>query len=216
SAGVKRVDAVGICLGEGHEDIANARVVFDDGCVAHLNASRVSFAPVRRMQIWSDDGYVGIDFAVRRAVVVRPRGAALQSAAAHTADMVVDHPHALGAPVYRRLAITNQTVDWPRSLEAEQIVPPAGDALAEELAEFVRCVRTGEQPHVDGRQGLAAVALAERVLKSLRRHRWDGDPAERVGPHLAPPSTIPTPHWHLASGHGRPAPVRGGAPEQQA
>ena len=50
------------------------------------------------------------------------------------------------------------------------------------------CVRTGRRPRVDGRAGRDAVALAGRVLDSLRVHAWDGDAAGLAGPsHLPPP-----------------------------
>ncbi len=50
---LRRVDAMGISVLGGHEDVANARLEFANGCVAALSASRVSYEPVRHMQIWS-------------------------------------------------------------------------------------------------------------------------------------------------------------------
>ena len=69
---LRKVDALGISVLGGHEDVANARLEFECGCVATLSASRVSYEPVRRMQVWSAEAFAGIDFASRTATLVRP------------------------------------------------------------------------------------------------------------------------------------------------
>jgi len=50
---VRSVEAMGVSVVGGHEDVANARISFECGCVANLSASRVSYENVRRMQLWS-------------------------------------------------------------------------------------------------------------------------------------------------------------------
>ena len=63
-----------------------------------------------------------------------------------------------------------------------------GDQLTRELQDFIRCVRTGERPRVPGQEGRNAVALATRILESLRAHSWDGSADGPVGPrHLPAP-----------------------------
>src|SRR5262249_14689547 len=62
------------------------------------------------------------------------------------------------------------------------------DQLTCELEEFVRCVRTGNQPRVDGAAGRDAIALATRILDSLRAHAWTGDASGPCGP-----SSLPAP-----------------------
>ena len=56
----------------GHEDVANARLEFECGCVAKLSASRVAYEAARRMQIWAPRAYADIDFATRTTTLVRP------------------------------------------------------------------------------------------------------------------------------------------------
>ena len=56
------------------------------------------------------------------------------------------------------------------------------DALTQELTDFVDCVKTGRTPHVDGEQGLAAMLVADAVLKSVAQHQWDGHANGAVGP----------------------------------
>lgn len=75
SSPLESVDAVGAAVASEHEDIANARVRFENGSVATITASRISFRTERRMRIFAQDGYVAVDFANRRLTVIgRARG----------------------------------------------------------------------------------------------------------------------------------------------
>ena len=75
---VRRVEALGISVLGGHEDVANARLEFECGCVAALSASRVSHDQVRRMQVWSPRAFAGMDFSTRTTTLVRPSEALLR------------------------------------------------------------------------------------------------------------------------------------------
>ncbi len=68
---VRSVEALGLTLLGGHEDLAQARVTFECGCVAQFSASRVHPAPSRRMQVWAPEGFAGIDFAARRLTLMQ-------------------------------------------------------------------------------------------------------------------------------------------------
>src|SRR5271166_5509011 len=63
---LESVDAVGAAVASEHEDIANARVRFENGSVATITASRIAFRTERRMRIFGQDGYLALDFANRR------------------------------------------------------------------------------------------------------------------------------------------------------
>ncbi len=72
---IENADAVGAAVASAHEDIANARVRFVNGCVATITASRISFRTERRMRIFSAEGYTAVDFAARRLTLIgRGRG----------------------------------------------------------------------------------------------------------------------------------------------
>ncbi|HZM00213.1 MAG TPA: Gfo/Idh/MocA family oxidoreductase, partial [Planctomycetota bacterium] len=68
---LKRLEAVGSHVLGRLPDIANARLTFENGCVANITASRVSFEPLRRTKVFADDAFLSLDFANRRAFVVR-------------------------------------------------------------------------------------------------------------------------------------------------
>jgi predicted dehydrogenase len=68
---VKRVDAVGAPVFTGEEDIANARILFENGCVANVTASRISLKSERKMRIFQRDAYITLDFQNRKILVAQ-------------------------------------------------------------------------------------------------------------------------------------------------
>ena len=69
------VDAMGAAVSSPLEDIANARVRFENGCVATITASRISLKTERRMRLFSEEGYLSADFVARKLVMIgRERG----------------------------------------------------------------------------------------------------------------------------------------------
>jgi len=72
---IESVDALGAAVSSAHEDIANARVRFVNGCVATITASRISIKTERRMRLFSEEGYLSADFGARELVMIgRERG----------------------------------------------------------------------------------------------------------------------------------------------
>ncbi len=72
---IASVDAVGAPVASAHEDIANARVRFQNGCVATITASRISLKTERKMRLFSQEGYMSVDFSARKLMMIgRERG----------------------------------------------------------------------------------------------------------------------------------------------
>ncbi len=72
---IESVDALGAAVSSPHEDIANARVRFRNGCVAAITASRISLKTERRMRLFSEEGYLSADFVARElSFIGRERG----------------------------------------------------------------------------------------------------------------------------------------------
>jgi predicted dehydrogenase len=182
---VRKVDALGISVLGGHEDMANARLQFEGGCVANLSASRVSYASARQMQIWSPRAYAAVDFAARTATLVRPSETLLrrQFAVEKLSPQQVAH--------YRE-----HLVDEHLPRECSQF--EAVDALALELRDFIDSSRGSRTPRVTGSQARDALSVAEQILACIRRHTWDGSVKGPMGPlATAAASTIPAPHFDL-------------------
>lgn len=71
---VQRVDAVGVNVLSGSEDIANARITFENGCVANINTSRVSTKKVREIRIFQPSNYLSLDFMNQTGHFLRKDG----------------------------------------------------------------------------------------------------------------------------------------------
>ena len=75
---IQSVDAIGVRVLSPTEDIANARLVFDNGCVANLSASRVSEKKAREIRVFQDSGYLSLDFMNQKGHLIRKNGASLE------------------------------------------------------------------------------------------------------------------------------------------
>ena len=161
---LRRVEALGASVVGGHEDVANARLEFECGCVASLSASRVSYEAVRRMHVWSAESFVAVNFAARTATTVRPSKTLLNR------QFSVD-------------SLTPERLEHNRAHFAEEHLPrecvtyDAVDALALEIDDFIESVRTARPPRVTGEAGRDAVAVAKEILARItaEKDRRKGD-----------------------------------------
>jgi predicted dehydrogenase len=74
---VARVESVGVSVLSPTEDIANARITFENGCVANLNASRVSLKKLREIRVFQASAYLSLDFMNQSGHLVKKEGIAL-------------------------------------------------------------------------------------------------------------------------------------------
>jgi predicted dehydrogenase len=70
-----QINAVGIPILTQRIDIANARIQFEDGCVANLTASRVSMEKIRKLRFFQAQDYVSLDFTRQDVVIFSLKGA---------------------------------------------------------------------------------------------------------------------------------------------
>jgi predicted dehydrogenase len=68
---VERIDAIGAPVFTGEEDIANARILFRNGCVANVTASRISLKSERKMRIFQHNAYIILDFQNRKVILTQ-------------------------------------------------------------------------------------------------------------------------------------------------
>jgi len=184
---LRSVDALGISILGGHEDVAHARLEFQSGCVANLSASRVSHEPARKMQIWASRAYANIDFGTRTTTLVRPSEAILRGEfhADRLAPEQVEHYKTHLAEEH--LPRQQQTFD-------------AVDALALELQDFVDSILSARQPQVTGEAGRDALAVAEQILVSIANRAWDRASQPATDPAAIPyPRIVPAPHFDVAA-----------------
>ena len=171
---VRNVSAVGAAIFGGHEDMVNARLEFENGCIAHVTASRISPKPKRRLRVWAPEGYAGIDFVSRKLVLVQA-GEELRRFGLRVDRMDAAARARLKDEVFGRY-LQVLFLDGDRK----------NDQLTAELRHFVDCVKTGRRPRVGGEDGRDALELAERVLAAVHRHQWHGTPDGPIGPGAFP------------------------------
>ncbi len=70
-ANVKKVSASGVAILSKSPDIANARIEFDNGCVANVTASRISVKSMRKMRIFQPGAYISMDFLKKKSDLFR-------------------------------------------------------------------------------------------------------------------------------------------------
>jgi predicted dehydrogenase len=70
-SGIKRISASGVSVVSDTPDITNARIEFDNGCVANLTASRISMKNMRKSRFFQKDAYISVDFLTKELEVVR-------------------------------------------------------------------------------------------------------------------------------------------------
>lgn len=68
-ANVKRVSASGVAVVSKAPDIANARIEFDNGCVANITASRISMKQMRKIRLFQPNNYISIDLLEKKTEV---------------------------------------------------------------------------------------------------------------------------------------------------
>jgi len=71
---IEKIDSVGVNVLTQFEDIANARITFENGCIANLTASRVSDEPMRKIRIFQEDTYISLDYKEAKASVYKRSG----------------------------------------------------------------------------------------------------------------------------------------------
>lgn len=151
-APVASVEAVGVSVLTGAEDMVNARLRFANGCVADLTASRVAMKTVREIRVFQDDAYFSIDYGERRVKACRKRPGAAPD------------PRSLAALLAKGespLAIMS------RFLEITDVPIEEEEPLAAEIRAFLATVRDGEPPVVTGEDALGALRVAERIRGAL-------------------------------------------------
>ena len=149
--GVESLDAIGVPVLTPSADIANARINFENGAVANITASRVSFEKMRKVRFFQQSGYISLDLAAGKGEFLRlkpgerlPEGSELGMAAL------------LGV------------------VERVELKGDGAEPLRAELEAWVKAVR-GEGPLVvSGEAGRDALAVALRIMERIEQHAAAG------------------------------------------
>ncbi len=157
---IKRVDAVGVTVIQGGEDICNARIVFDNGCIANITASRLALKTERRVRVFSREAYLSVDYLKKSGIIIKT------DPNKNVVDMIKE---------WRQRADFNPaSVNWPDLLHIEQLEIDDKEPIRLEQEAFLRAIKDRSRaPEVSAEEGLAALRCAQKILRAIKKHKWD-------------------------------------------
>jgi predicted dehydrogenase len=148
-SGLKKISASGVAVISETPDIANARLEFNDGCVANLTASRISMKNMRKSRLFQRDAYLSIDFLEKEVQIIRLGD---EASAEDVFSPVIDPGH--GRPA-RKIHFENPEV-------------PQSNAILEELRAFHAACLGQKAPPVTLEDGMKALEVANKIIEKLK------------------------------------------------
>ena len=147
---VKRISASGVAVISETADIANARIEFNNGCVANLTSSRISLKKMRKLRMFQKDAYIGVDFLEKKTEIVKLKPE-------DSSKGMMDFPIELPSGDKKII-----------SVELPEI--PAANAIRMELLEFAKAIIEDKPVRVNVIDGYQAMDVAHQILKKMSLH----------------------------------------------
>ncbi len=147
---IVRIDSVGVSVLSKTEDIANARIQFENGAVANLSASRMSLKKAREIRVFQDNAYLSLNFMEQKGHLVKK------------SDII-----AYGLKMKIGLVKAGDV----SSIPVKEIPIEKGEPLALELASFVDSVTQARQPKVGAALGKSALEVAITITEQIRAQK---------------------------------------------
>ncbi len=157
---IKKVEAVGVNVIKEHEDICNARLLFDNGCVANVTASRLALKTERKVRVFSREAYLSLDYFKKTGIVIKtaPNVDVVEWVRENMEDENFDFSQ----------------VNWPDLLHIEELEIDDREPLRVEQESFLKAVANeNHAPEVTAEEGLAAMQCADMILNSVKEHQWE-------------------------------------------
>ena len=155
---VKEVDGVGVPVLSASEDIANARLKFENGCVANLTVSRVSPERMRKIRVFSGGettSYVSLDYQKQEGYIYR-----IAADGAEESSLWQKLLHAKDSAIVSEFG--------GKKVVREPVPLAKDEPLKLELQHFVECVRERQTPKVSGEAGRQALEVALEITRQIQ------------------------------------------------
>jgi predicted dehydrogenase len=149
---VKSISASGVAVVSESDDMTNARIEFENGCVANLTSSRISLKNMRKSRFFQKDAYISVDFLQKELEVVSMENI---EGEIDPFDFVFD----LGNGKEKKKVI----FDKPEI--------PEINAIKEELASFHKAITTDSRPIVSIEDGFMALKVASQILEKVKANK---------------------------------------------
>ena len=145
---VKKINASGVSIISDSPDIANARIEFENKCVANLTASRISLKKMRKTRIFQKDAYISIDFLEKELQIVKIKDAVKSNS---NLSMVIK---------------TNTGKDKIIYFENPEIIEE--NSILNELESFANSINKKSLPKVTLLDGYEAIKVANEVMSQIQ------------------------------------------------
>lgn len=146
---VKSINASGVSVISDTPDIANARIEFENGCVANLTASRISLKNMRKARFFQRDAYISVDFLDKVCEVVKMKDAPENP---DEYAMVLQNAEGIKKQIY---------------FDNPEVSP--NNAILDELETFADAINNNTTPIVTMEQGAEALRVAKGVIESFSK-----------------------------------------------
>ena len=154
SSPLAKVQAVGVPVLSKGEDIANARLKFENGCVANITVSRISPERMRKIRVFQQDAYLSLDYQKQEGYIYR-----------------LGRDEERESSFWKKLLAAKESAIVSefagRKIVREPVAIEKGEPLKREIASFIECARLGAQPKVSGAQATAALELALEITQMI-------------------------------------------------
>jgi len=144
---VKNINSSGVSVISETPDIANARIEFENGCVANLTASRISLKNMRKSRFFQKDAYIAVDFFEKATEVVKMKDAPETPG---DFDMILQNAEGIKKQIY----FENPTVE-------------TNNAILDELDSFADAINNNTTPIVSLEQGTEALRVAHQIISGF-------------------------------------------------
>ncbi len=141
---VKKISASGIAVISETPDIANARIEFENGCVANLTASRISMKSMRKSRFFQKDAYISVDFFDKKSEVIKMKEVPEKL---DEFAMILQNAEGIKKQVY---------------FENPEVVP--NNAILDELESFADSIENNKTPTVSLSEGTEALRVAQQII----------------------------------------------------
>jgi len=146
---IRRISASGVAIVSEEPDIANARIEFDNGCVANLTASRFSLKNMRKSRFFQRNAYVSVDFLNKSSEIVKMRDI---EGELDPFSMSIDLGEGKGQ---KEIFFEKPTIEQ-------------NNAIKDELESFAHAIRTDIDPPVTVEDGYKALDVAYKIAAKLK------------------------------------------------
>jgi len=144
---IKNIEASGVSVISKTPDISNARIEFENGCVANLTASRISLKKMRKSRFFQKNAYISVDFLDKKVEVVKIKNTPKES---NDFSLLLSNAEGKKKQIY---------FENPKIIER--------NAIQDELEHFAEAIKIKKNPNISLKDGAKALEVAHKIISCI-------------------------------------------------